>query len=267
MVLVMVAFPVALLVFLGMTAKIVTNIEAMKSEVTALTKHEYVPNDASGMLAQLFQDQHKSITALLTAQVDATTQIVQVTRDSRDGIVDELKSQTLISKEINQELTQIAENSAAAPGKEIVAGASQRIDRMHALAEVLAFALNDLSMTATQLLTELLDEVHGDKDGTRTFISTLTNAYFAGDKNVFFRSLAREVAASAETLTQIAGESDVVRQQISKVLREAREVKSLVGSCDPNDLVRIVFEDGDLWDMEKALSEHFSPEGDIVGAA
>lgn len=263
-VLVTIAFPIALLAFLGLMAKIATSIDQMKSEVTAIAQLDPGRPGASAMLAELFQDHHKAIAALLAAQTEATAQIVQVTRDNRDGIVAELRSQTTLSEEMNKELSVIAESRSipAAPGAG--GGAYQRIERMHALAEVLGFALNDLSMTATQLLTELLDNAHGDKDATRKFIATLTNAYFSGDKNVFFRCLAREVESNPETLRRIADDNDQVRQQISKVLREAREVESLVNGCDPNDLVRIVFEDGDLWAMEKSLARHFSVDGGTI---
>ena len=260
-ILVTIAFPIILLVFLAVMAKIATNVEDLKSEMTSLAQQDRQRQDNTDLLTELLQEHHKAITALLAAQAEATAQIVQVTRDSRDGIVAELRSQTVISTEMNKGLSVIAENQSAAPVGDPVGGTAQRIERMHALAEVLGFALNDLSMTATQLLTELLDSAHGDKDATRKFIATLTNAYFAGDKNVFFRCLAKEVTTNPDTLQQIADDNDQVRQQISKVLREAREVESLVNACDPNDLVRIVFEDGDLWAMEKALAKKFSVDG------
>jgi len=260
-ILVTAAFPIVVLVFLAVMAKFATHIEDLKSEMTSLAQQDRERQDNTALLTELFQEHHKAITALLAAQSEATAQIVQVTRDSRDGIVAELRSQTMISTEMNKGLSVIAENQSAIPAGDAVGGTAQRIERMHALAEVLGFALNDLSMTATQLLTELLDNAHGDRESTRKFIATLTNAYFAGDKNVFFRCLAKEVTANPDTLQQIAEDSDQVRQQISKVLREAREVESLVNACDPNDLVRIVFEDGDLWAMEKALAKKFSVDG------
>ncbi|CAA7623208.1 Methyl-accepting chemotaxis protein [Magnetospirillum sp. LM-5] len=219
-------------------------------------------DDAMTLLAQLFREHREAVATQLEAQVEATAQLVQVTRDSRDGIVDELRSQRALSQEITQELSQIAQSRsvapmAAAPGLD----PSQRIDRMRALAEVLGLALNDLSMTATQVLTEHLNAALGDRDGTRKFISTLTNAYFAGDKNVFFRSLVQEAVNRSEQLRQCAADTESIRQQISKILREAREIRSLVAACDPNDLVRIVFEDGELWALEKALTEHFLIDG------
>jgi hypothetical protein len=188
---------------------------------------------------------------------------VECARDSRDGIVDELRSQRVLSQEITQELSQITQSRTVAPAPPGL-DPSQRIDRMRALAEVLGLALNDLSMTATQVLTQHLNAAHGDRDGTRKFISTLTTAYFAGDKNVFFRSLVQEAVNRSEQLRRCAEDTESVRQQISKILREAREIRSLVAACDPNDLVRIVFEDGELWALEKALTEHFLIDGSPV---
>ncbi|RAU22740.1 chemotaxis protein [Paramagnetospirillum kuznetsovii] len=222
-------------------------------------------DDAMTLLAQLFREHREAVAAQLEAQASATAQLVQVTRDSRDGIVDELRSQRVLSQEITQELSQIAQSRNVAPVPPAPGlDPSQRIDRMRALAEVLGLALNDLSMTATQVLTQHLNAAHGDRDGTRKFISTLTTAYFAGDKNVFFRSLAQEAVNRPEQLRRCAEDTDNIRQQISKILREAREIRSLVAACDPNDLVRIVFEDGELWALEKALTEHFLIDGSPV---
>jgi hypothetical protein len=126
---------------------------------------------------------------------------------------------------------------------------------------LLTLALNDLSMTATQLLTDLLNSTQDDRESVRKFMSTLTDAYFAGDRNVFFRCLALETRTHTEKFLEIASGSDDVRRRISKVLREAGEIKTLVAQCDPNDLIRIVFEDGDLWDLDKVLSTNFSEDG------
>ncbi|WP_237051444.1 liposome tubulation protein MamY [Magnetospirillum sp. ME-1] len=256
-------------------AAIVAQVEAQVEATTQLIRLNQegralaAPAQASGtdeamtLLAQLFREHREAVAAQLEAQASATAQLVQVTRDSRDGIVDELRSQRVLSQEITQELSQITQSRTVAPAPPGL-DPSQRIDRMRALAEVLGLALNDLSMTATQVLTEHLNAAHGDRDGTRKFISTLTTAYFAGDKNVFFRSLVQEAVNRSEQLRRCAEDTESVRQQISKILREAREIRSLVAACDPNDLVRIVFEDGELWALEKALAEHFLIDGSPV---
>ncbi|WP_235062870.1 liposome tubulation protein MamY [Paramagnetospirillum caucaseum] len=256
-------------------AAIAAQVEAQVEATTQLIRLNQegralaAPAQASGtdeamtLLAQLFREHREAVAAQLEAQASATAQLVQVTRDSRDGIVDELRSQRVLSQEITQELSQIAQSRTVAPAPPGL-DPSQRIDRMRALAEVLGLALNDLSMTATQVLTEHLNAAHGDRDGTRKFISTLTTAYFAGDKNVFFRSLVQEAVNRSEQLRRCAEDTESVRQQISKILREAREIRSLVAACDPNDLVRIVFEDGELWALEKALAEHFLIDGSPV---
>ncbi|WP_231848985.1 liposome tubulation protein MamY [Paramagnetospirillum magneticum] len=256
-------------------AAIAAQVEAQVEATTQLIRLNQegralaAPAQASGtdeamtLLAQLFREHREAVAAQLEAQASATAQLVQVTRDSRDGIVDELRSQRVLSQEITQELSQITQSRTVAPAPPGL-DPSQRIDRMRALAEVLGLALNDLSMTATQVLTEHLNAAHGDRDGTRKFISTLTTAYFAGDKNVFFRSLVQEAVNRSEQLRRCAEDTESVRQQISKILREAREIRSLVAACDPNDLVRIVFEDGELWALEKALAEHFLIDGSPV---
>jgi hypothetical protein len=318
LVLLAIGLPIALMALIVMLARIVTSVDSMKSDITALSHREDVSSEGAvamladlfrehreaiaaqvaaqveataqlvqmnrdvralapparesgadepmALLAQLFREHREVVAAQLEAQTSATAQLVQVTRDSRDGIVDELRSQRVLSQEITQELSHIAQSRNIAPAvpADPVLDPSQRIDRMRALAEVLGLALNDLSMTATQLLTEHLNTAHGDREKTRQFISTLTNAYFAGDKNVFFRSLVQEVVNHADQLRQCAAAAENVRQQISKILREAREIRSLVEACDPNDLVRIVFEDGELWALEKALAEHFLIDGMLI---
>ncbi len=312
-VLLIIAFPIGLAAILIMIARIVTNVETMKSEMVALAQRdarsdepmiqlaqlfrehrdavaaqteaatqliqtardslalpaprpEADTGETMALLAQLFREHRDAVAAQLEAQTAATAQLVQASRDSRDGIVDELRSQRVLSQEITHELSHLAQSRAIAPpvAADPVPDPSQRIDRMRALAEILGLALNDLSMTATQVLTEHLNAAHGDKEGTRKFITTLTTAYFAGDKNVFFRSLVHEVVNSAEQLRRCAADTDIVRQQISKILREAREIRALVSACDPNDLVRIVFEDGELWALEKALAEHFAIDGTAI---
>ncbi len=311
-VLLAITLPIALMVLIVLLARIVSSVDTMKSEITALSqrdvasegavtmladlfrehreaiaaqvaaqveataqlvqmnqdvralaapRHDAGTDDSMALLAQLFREHREAVAGQLEAQVSATAQLVQVTRDSSDGIVDELRSQRVLSQEITQELSHIAQSRSVAPTTAPVLDPSQRIDRMRALAEVLGLALNDLSMTATQLLTEHLNAALGDREGTRKFIASLTNAYFSGDKNVFFRSLVHEAVSRPDQLRQCAADAENVRQQISKILREAREIRSLVAACDPNDLVRIVFEDGELWGLEKALAEHFHIDG------
>ncbi|WP_173979974.1 chemotaxis protein [Magnetospirillum sp. UT-4] len=244
-----------------------TDLTAEARDLLALQAERSGNEAAMTALTNLFREHRESIAALLEAQTSATAQLVQLTRESRDGIVDELRSQRLLSQEITQELNSFSSARALAPEDKGAAGPGQRIDRMRALAEILTLALNDLSMTTTQLLTEHLNAAHGDRDGTRKFITTLTSAYFAGDKNVFFRTLQAEVTSHPEQIRACARTNDAARQQISKILREAQEIRTLVSACDPTDLVRIVFEDGELWALEFALTRHFDVDGNIISAA
>jgi hypothetical protein len=240
-------------------SQVTNRVDGLKSDMGDLAKRDAGAMEALTLIGQAIKESRE---AQIAAQEKAAAQLVDATRDSRAAIIEELKSQGGLSREITRELSLSAQKLAPAAGSDSV----QSIDRMRSLAELLTLALNDLSMTATQLLADVLATIQDDKETVRKFISTLTDAYFAGDRNVFFRCLALEAKSHPEKVRSLAASSEIVKRRISKVLREASEIKALVAQCDPNDLIRIVFEDGDLWDLERVLSGHFSVDGSLKDA-
>ena len=127
-------------------------------------------------------------------------------------------------------------------------------------------ALNDLSVITTRLLASMLEESGSSKEDVRAFITGLLDAYTAGDKNVFFRALHQRLEASAEHLTAFKAltlNTPDVRRDVSKILREAEEIMSMVQRCDRQNLIRIVFEGGELWSLQQYLIRYFDLDGDI----
>ena len=45
------------------------------------------------------------------------------------------------------------------------------------------------------------------------------------------------------------------------ILREVREIMSLIQRCDRDNLFRIIFEEGELWALQRELSRHFEEDG------
>ncbi len=239
--------------------QVTSHVDGLKSDVGAMAQRDAGAMEALKLIGEAIKESRE---AQIAAQEKAAAQLVDASRDTRAAIIEELKSQGGLSRDITRELSLSAQKLAPVAGGDSV----QSIDRMRSLAELLTLALNDLSMTATQLLTDVLSATQEDKESVRKFISTLTDAYFAGDRNVFFRCLALETRSHPERVRDLADGSEIVRRRISKVLREAAEIKALVAQCNPNDLIRIVFEDGDLWDLERVLLMHFLQDGAIKDA-
>lgn len=280
MILLATVFPIIAFGLFIVLSQVASRVDGLKSEVGSLSerdakaiqaltligqtikegREDQLARDAKAMeaLTTIGQTIREGREAQITAQERAAALLVDATRDSREAIIDELRSQGGLSRDAAKELSLLVQGATPAIGD-----AAHKIDRMRSLAEILTLALNDLSMTATQLLTDILVAIQDDRETARKFLATLTDAYFAGDKNVFFRSLALEARTHTGKVRDLAAESEVVRRRISKIIREAAEIKSLVAQCNPNDLIRIVFEDGDLWDLENLLSSQFADDGSL----
>ncbi|MBF0355813.1 MAG: chemotaxis protein [Alphaproteobacteria bacterium] len=258
-ILLVVALPLIVFGLVIVITQVTIRVDSLRTDVGQLSQRDGIATEALALISQTIRESRE---AQIEAQEKAAALLVDATRDSRQAIIEELRSQGGMSRDISRELALSAQKLAPVVASDSV----QSIDRMRSLAELLTLALNDLSMTATQLLTDLLSKVQDDKETVRKFISTLTDAYFAGDRNVFFRCLALEVKAHSDKFREMAAGSDTVGRRVSKILREAGEIKTLVAQCNPNDLIRIVFEDGDLWDLEKILVTHFADDGSLKSA-
>ena len=119
-------------------------------------------------------------------------------------------------------------------------------------------------MATTQILVLLLQKERRARKDIKDFVGGLVEAYTTGDRNVFFRVLQRQltdVPSRVKTLQTLSTDSPELRNNISKVLREVREIMSLVGRCDRDNLVRIIFEEGELRALQQELSRHFEEDG------
>ncbi len=143
------------------------------------------------------------------------------------------------------------------------------VNQLSALVGLINMALTDISVSATQLLVQLMEEGQRDKREIKEFVSGLVDAYSTGDKNVFFRALKQQLADNptrVKALQSLSGSSPEVRRDIAKILKEMREIISLVNRCDKDNLIRIVFEGGDVWALHEALKPHFKMDGTAAKA-
>jgi hypothetical protein len=138
------------------------------------------------------------------------------------------------------------------------------VNQMAALVGLINVALTDLSVSATQIIVSLMEEEGREKEEVKEFIGGMVDIYSSGDKNVFFRGLKKLVSESPEhieTLKRLSAKSPEVKRDLSKILRETREIISMVSRCDKDNLIRIVFEGGDLWELNEKLKLKFEPDG------
>ncbi|MBF0248336.1 MAG: hypothetical protein HQL36_09750 [Alphaproteobacteria bacterium] len=144
----------------------------------------------------------------------------------------------------------------------------KNINQLTALVGLITVALTDLSVAATQVITKVMEEEGRDKDEVRDFVSGMVDVFSAGDKNVFFRALAKLLSGSDSHMAAMKrlaeGEADM-RRDISKVLRETRQIIALVERCGEDNLIRIVFEGGDLWTLREVLQGDFNDDGTVKG--
>ncbi|MEO5375035.1 MAG: hypothetical protein H7840_12255 [Alphaproteobacteria bacterium] len=134
------------------------------------------------------------------------------------------------------------------------------------LMNLFTVALNDLSVITTRLLVRLLEGAGRGKEDVRPFIGGLLDAYGTGDKNVFFRALQQQLSdypVHLQALKDLTANSPEIRRDVSKILREAEEIMSMVRRCDSQNLIRIVFEEGELWSLQQVLVQHFDNDGNI----
>jgi|GEM_PF-2340130 hypothetical protein len=138
------------------------------------------------------------------------------------------------------------------------------VNQLSALIGLINMVLADISVSATQLLVQLMEEGRRDKREIKEFVSGLVEAYSTGDKNVFFRALKQQLADNptrVKALQSLSGSSPEVRRDIARILKEMREIITLVNRCDKDNLIRIVFEGGDVWALHEVLKPHFKMDG------
>ena len=138
------------------------------------------------------------------------------------------------------------------------------INHLGAIMGLFTMALSDLSVVTTRLLVRLLETLEKNLEEIRAYVDTLLEAFTTGDRNVFFRALKQMLHQNPdhlETLKALHATDPEVRRDIAKILEEASEIMALVEKADRRNLIRIVFEEGDLWALYQDLSYHFSAEG------
>lgn len=138
------------------------------------------------------------------------------------------------------------------------------ISRQTALMGMINVVLNDISVSVTRLLVRLMEKEGRSTEEIREYIQGLLYAFSTGDKGAFFRVLHYWLANNPkriESLKLLAAESSVVSRDLSKILREMKEVISLVGRYDQNDIVKTFFNDNALWELNEVLEPHFREDG------
>ena len=200
--------------------------------------------------------------------------VVEETQQSRQAVLADVEAHKALSWDISKAIEgQSAglENMASKLSSDLKSYHSNAdstdpndIRQMSTLIDLFNAALGDLSVATTQILVLLLQKERRARNDIKDFVGGLVEAYTTGDRNVFFRVLQRQltnVPSRVKTLQTLSTDSPELRNNISKVLREVREIMSLVGRCDRDNLVRIIFEEGELRALQQELSRHFEEDG------
>ncbi|MBF0095237.1 MAG: hypothetical protein HQL34_11940 [Alphaproteobacteria bacterium] len=209
-------------------------------------------------------------TSAITEMAQQVTAAVDDARRDRELLPTTGDLQTVLTHAISGAISGAIEAQGAFRPPAVQGGVSAEslnpndIGHVGTLITLFNVALNDLSVITTRLLVRLLEDEGSGKEDVRAFITGLLDAYSTGDKNVFFRALRRQLEsdpAHLERFKALATTAPDVRTDISKILREAEEIMSMVQRCDRQNLIRIVFEDGELWGLQQYLTRHFEIEG------
>ncbi len=206
-------------------------------------------------------------------------EIANETRENGKFLIEELEARKAISRDVvnaienqNAGMEDIANKLSM-----VIKSDREKLDRINpkdvnqlsALIGLINMVLADISVSATQLLVQLMEEGRRDKREIKEFVSGLVEAYSTGDKNVFFRALKQQLADNptrVKALQSLSGSSPEVRRDIARILKEMREIITLVTRCDKDNLIRIVFEGGDVWALHEVLKPHFKMDGTAAKA-
>lgn len=141
------------------------------------------------------------------------------------------------------------------------------IRQQTALVGLITFVLNDINVSTTRLLVKLMEKEERSREEIRDFIMGLSNAYAMGDRGVFVSVMQHQLANNQERvvlLQSLAEGSSDVAADLSKIMRESKEVFSLIGQFGEENIVTALFDERTLRALNSILESHFSQEGSAI---
>lgn len=141
------------------------------------------------------------------------------------------------------------------------------IRQQTALTGLINFVLNDINVSATRMLVKLMEAEERSRDEIRDFIQGLVNAYSVGDRSVFISVLQHQLAGNEEriaVLQGLSGAAPEVAADLSKIIKGAREISSMIEQFSEENMATILFDDATLRKLCGALEPHFSTDGAAI---
>ncbi|MEE9545635.1 MAG: hypothetical protein V3V55_08625 [Rhodospirillales bacterium] len=246
--------PVFIFIILSFVSKVARNERKVAEE---MLRHGDLIKDISGKIGKIADETRKNGKFLI--------EDLEAHKAISGDVVNAIESQNAGMEDITNKLSMVIKSDQ----KKLERIDPKDVNQLSALVGLINMALTDISVSATQLLVQLMEEGQRDKREIKEFVSGLVDAYSTGDKNVFFRALKQQLADNptrVKALQSLSGSSPEVRRDIAKILKEMREIISLVNRCDKDNLIRIVFEGGDVWALHEALKPHFKMDGTAAKA-
>ncbi|OEJ67305.1 methyl-accepting chemotaxis protein [Magnetovibrio blakemorei] len=141
------------------------------------------------------------------------------------------------------------------------------LNEIHQQTALLGFVntiLNDLNVATTRILVRLMESEGRQKHEVKDFIQGLLSAYSVGDRGVFFSVLQHQMANNMERivgLQAMVGEREDARRDMAKIIREIRQITSLVTKIDDKDMAKTICDITVLESLEKLLGTYFNLDG------
>jgi hypothetical protein len=241
--------PIFIFIILSFISKAAGNERKAAEE---MLRHGDLIKDISGKIGEITNETRengKFLIKELEARKAISGEVVNAIENQNTGMEDIANKLSVVIKSDREKLDRIDPKD---------------VNQLSALIGLINMVLADISVSATQLLVQLMEEGRRDKREIKEFVSGLVEAYSTGDKNVFFRALKQQLADNptrVKALQSLSGSSPEVRRDIARILKEMREIITLVNRCDKDNLIRIVFEGGDVWALHEVLKPHFKMDG------
>lgn len=188
---------------------------------------------------------------------------MQVVRGLPERISGLVETQSRSIQGLSVKLEEVANNQAGGQGRIDFS----EIRQQTALGGLLAFVLNDINVSTTRLLVKLMEKEERSREEIKDFVQGLVSAYSMGDRNVFISVLQHQLANSQERvvlLQTMAEGSPEVSADISKIIRESKEIFSLVGQFADDNILATVFDDKILKALNGVLESHFTQDGTAI---
>jgi hypothetical protein len=146
-------------------------------------------------------------------------------------------------------------------------GAFNEIRQQTALLGLISVVLNDINVSATRVLVQLMRKEERSNEEIREFVQGLVSAYSVGDRSVFFSVLQHQLADNAERISilqVLAGESQEVADDLSKIIMETKEITSMIKKFNNENIITILFDDSVLRTLNNVLEPHFNRDGTAI---